>query len=84
MARPITPEASRQPNTRAIATRFVALIGVVSLFSDMTHEGARGITGPFLATIGASAFIVSFVAGFGELLGYALRFVFGCAADRTG
>ncbi|MFF9125544.1 hypothetical protein ACF09J_19950 [Streptomyces sp. NPDC014889] len=25
------------------------LIGVVSLFSDMTHEGARGVSGPMLA-----------------------------------
>lgn len=69
---------------RSTAMRFVLLIGVVSLFADMTHEGARSVTGPFLATLGASALIVSVVAGFGELLGYALRFVFGYAADRTG
>lgn len=62
---------------RSTAMRFVLLIGVVSLFADMTHEGARSVTGPFLATLGASALIVSVVAGFGELLGYALRFVFG-------
>jgi MFS family permease len=66
------------------AFRFVLLIGVVSLFSDMTHEGARSITGPFLASLGASAVVISAVAGFGELLGYVLRFVFGVAADRTG
>lgn len=64
--------------------RFVLLIGVVSLFSDMAHEGARGITGPFLSGLGASAVVVAVVAGFGELLGYALRFVFGYLADRTG
>jgi hypothetical protein len=29
------------------ALRFVFLIGVVGLFSGMTHEGARSITGPF-------------------------------------
>ncbi|MEU6284391.1 MFS transporter [Streptomyces sp. NPDC047028] len=66
------------------ALRFVLLIGVVSMFSDMTHEGARGITGPFLGSLGASGLIVALVAGGGELLGYALRFVFGYAADRTG
>ncbi|MFE3946800.1 MFS transporter [Streptomyces sp. NPDC059118] len=66
------------------AFRFVLLIGVVSLFSDMTHEGARSITGPFLATLGASALVISVVAGLGELFGYVLRFVFGYAADRTG
>jgi hypothetical protein len=69
---------------RAAALRFVVFLGVVSLFADMTHEGARGITGPFLGTLGASAVVVGFVAGFGELAGYALRFVFGYAADRSG
>lgn len=69
---------------RRSAMRFVLLIGVVSLFSDMTHEGARGITGPFLGSLGASAAAVSIIAGAGELLGYVLRFVFGYAADRTG
>jgi len=34
--------------------RFVLLIGVVSLFADMSYEGARSITGPFLAFLGAS------------------------------
>jgi hypothetical protein len=28
------------------AFRFVLTIGIVSLFADMTYEGARGITGP--------------------------------------
>lgn len=70
--------------TRSHALRFVLFIGIVSMFSDMTHEGARGITGPFLGTLGASAAVVAIVAGFGEFLGYALRFVFGFAADRTG
>lgn len=72
-----------RPTARG-AFRFVLLIGVVSLFSDMTHEGARSVSGPFLASLGASAFVVSAVAGFGELLGYVLRLVFGLAADRTG
>lgn len=72
-----------RPSARG-AFRFVLLIGVVSLFSDMTHEGARSVSGPFLAALGASAFTVSAVAGFGELLGYVLRLVFGLAADRTG
>lgn len=66
------------------AFRFVLLLGVVSLFADMTYEGARSITGPFLGTLGAGAAVISIVAGLGELLGYALRFAFGYAADRTG
>lgn len=68
---------------RRAALRFVLLIGVVSAFSDMTHEGARSITGPFLGSLGASGVVVSIVAGGGELVGYGLRFVAGRAADRT-
>lgn len=68
---------------RRSALRFVILIGVVSAFSDMTHEGARSIIGPFLSSLGASGLEVSLVAGGGELLGYALRYGAGRAADRT-
>jgi MFS family permease len=66
------------------ALRFVLVIGVVSFFADMTYEGARSITGPYLLTLGASATVVGFVAGFGELVGYGLRVASGRAADRTG
>ena len=82
---PDTPlQTSRPQNiSGAMATRFVILIGVVSLFSDLTYEGARSVTGPFLATLGASGAAVGFVAGFGELIGYALRLVSGYFADKT-
>jgi MFS family permease len=66
------------------ALKFVILLGVVSLFADMTYEGARSITGPFLAVLGASGTIVGIVAGFGELIGYGLRLVSGYISDRTG
>ncbi len=66
------------------ALRFVVLIGVVSFFADMTYEGSRSITGPYLALLGASATIVGIVAGGGELLGYTLRIVSGRLADSTG
>jgi MFS family permease len=66
------------------ALRFVLLIGVVSLFADMTYEGARSVTGPYLAVLGASATAVGIVAGGGELLGYALRIVSGRLSDVTG
>src|SRR5436305_1167870 len=65
------------------ALRFVVLLGVVSLFADMTYEGARSITGPFLAVLGASGTAVGLVAGLGELVGYGLRLVSGYLADRT-
>lgn len=66
------------------AKKFIVLIGVVSLFADMTYEGARSITGPFLAILGASGTAVGFIAGFGELVGYGLRLVSGYMSDRTG
>lgn len=65
------------------ALGFVVLLGTVSLFADMAYEGARSITGPYLAVLGTSATIVGVVAGFGELAGYALRLVSGYVADRT-
>lgn len=37
------------------AMLFVVLMGLVSLFADMTHEGARSITGPLLALLGVSS-----------------------------
>jgi len=69
--------------SRSAALKFVVLFGVVSLLADMTYEGARSITGPYLALLGASATIVGVVAGAGELIGYALRLVTGLIADRT-
>ena len=68
---------------KKLALRFVLIIGVVQLFADMTYEGARGITGPFLGSLGASAAVVGFTAGLGELMGYAFRSVTGYFADKT-
>jgi MFS family permease len=65
------------------ALGFIVLMGVVSLFADVTYEGARSSIGPFLAELGANGTIVSFVAGFGELVGYGLRFVSGYLVDRS-
>jgi MFS family permease len=69
---------------KAVAWRFIILLGVISLLSDMTYEGARSITGPFLGELQASALVVGVVAGLGEFLGYALRLGSGYLADRTG
>ncbi len=65
------------------AFRFVLTIGVVNLFADLTYEGARSITGPFLGSLGASATAIGIVVGLGELLGYSLRSVSGFVADKT-
>jgi len=74
----------RKSGTKRSVMLFIVLLGVVSLFADMTHEGARSIYGPFLALLGASATIVGIVAGLGELVGYALRIVSGYITDKTG
>jgi MFS family permease len=66
-----------------MAMRFILLLGVVSLFADMTYEAARSITGPYLAILGASGAIVGFTAGLGELLGYGLRIFSGLLSDKT-
>ncbi len=65
------------------AFRFVLTIGIVNFFADFTYEGARGIVGPFLGSLGASAAAVGIIAGVGELMGYGLRSVSGYYADRT-
>jgi len=70
--------------SKRTALQFVVLLGIVSLLGDMTYEGARSITGPYLALLGASATVVGIVAGFGELIGLSLRLVFGWLSDRTG
>jgi MFS family permease len=62
---------------------FIILLGIVSLFGDITYEGARSVAGPYLATLGASAGAVGLVAGIGEFVGYALRLASGHLADRT-
>ena len=36
---------------------FVIAFGVVSLFADMTYEGMRAISGPFLASLGADGWV---------------------------
>lgn len=65
------------------AMAFIVLFGTVSLFSDMTHESANSIRGAFLSLTGASAAVIGFVSGLGEMVGYGLRYVFGWLTDRT-
>lgn len=62
---------------------FVVLLGVVSLLADTTYEGARSVIGPYLGVLGATGAAVGFIAGAGELSGYALRLFSGVLADRT-
>ena len=61
---------------------FIIFFGIVSLFSDMTHEGASSIRGAYFTILGASAGAIGFVSGLGELIGYSMRYVFGRIADK--
>lgn len=70
-------------NQRREAFRLIILLGVVSLFGDITYEGARGVSGPYLRLLGASAVAIGLVAGLSEFVGYALRLISGYLADRT-
>ena len=73
----------KREERKARALRFVVLVGIMSFFADFTYEGSRGILGPYLALLGASATAVGIVTGLGELAGYGLRLVSGRLADRT-
>src|SRR5438309_8180794 len=70
-------------NIAKTAFGFVLVIGIVNLFADMAYEGGRSIAGPFMGSLGASATVIGFVAGLGELLGYSLRSVSGYFADKV-
>jgi predicted MFS family arabinose efflux permease len=76
-------DAKASANVAQFAFRFVFIVGIVNFFADTTYEGGRSINGPFLGSLGASAAIVGFVAGFGELVGYGLRSISGYFADKT-
>jgi MFS family permease len=77
-----TTAADVLPRRRAVV--FIVFLGIVSLFGDMTYEGARSITGPFLGALGVTATTVGIVAGFGELFGYGARLASGYLGDRSG
>ncbi|REE58983.1 hypothetical protein BX257_1472 [Streptomyces sp. 3212.3] len=61
--------ASAPPNgpaRRLSPWRFVVVFGAVRLLMDHVYEGARSITGPLLAHLGASAAVVGVVTRAGE------------------
>ncbi|ETA03477.1 hypothetical protein CcI156_09100 [Frankia sp. CcI156] len=64
--------------------RFVLVFGVVSMLADVVYEGARSVTGPLLASLGASAVVVGVVTGVGEAAALLPRLVCGPLAERTG
>src|SRR5205807_3459439 len=68
---------------RKNAFRFIVALGFVSLFADMTYEGAHSVIGPLLKDLGASATQVGIIAGLGEMIAASLRYFSGRLADRT-
>jgi MFS family permease len=68
---------------RKAAVRFIVCLGAVSLFADMTYEGAYSIMGGFLKDLGATAAEVGIIAGIGEMIAASLRYFSGRLADRT-
>jgi hypothetical protein len=73
--------ASKQE--RAAAFRFIVCLGFVSLFADMTYEGAHSVIGPLLKDLGATATTVGVIAGLGEMIAASLRYFSGKLADKT-
>ena len=71
------------PTERAAAFRFIVCLGIVSLFADMTYEGAYSGIGPFLNDLGVTAALVGLISGFGEMVAASLRYFSGKFADRT-
>lgn len=63
--------------------QLVIIFGIVSLFADITYEGARSIIGPYLYSLGGSPASIGIVVGFGELVGFAMRILSGYFSDRT-
>lgn len=76
-------EGSSPTERQRLAYRLVILFGIVAALGDVVYEGGRSVAGPFLFTLGASAFMVAFIAGFGEFAGYAIRIATGYLADRS-
>ena len=62
---------------------FIILMGIISMLSDMTHEGAKSIYGSFLGLVGASPSLISIISGLGEFIGCSLILLTGYVASKT-
>ncbi|MEM5822775.1 MAG: MFS transporter [Ignisphaera sp.] len=59
------------------------ILGLISLLADMVYEGARSASGAFLEHLKAPP-IASSIIGFGEFMGYSLRFISASIATILG
>ncbi|MCE4599977.1 MAG: MFS transporter [Desulfurococcales archaeon] len=57
------------------------LLSLVSFFADLTYEGARSISGPYLSGLGASLIIVGSLS-IGEAISYLARLIAGLLSYR--
>lgn len=78
------PSSAVTGRNRLTPMGFVLLFGLVSGLGDFVYEGARSMTGPLLASFGASAALVGLITGLGEAVALVLRLPFGVLSDRTG
>jgi len=65
------------------AFAFLVLMSVMSLFNDMTFEGANSALGAFESYLGAPTVAIAAIGGIGTLLGCSLRLLSGFLADKT-
>lgn len=83
-ASPHLPGPERGARGPAVpALRFVLVFGVISALGDIVYEGGRSVYGPFLASLGGSALLVSLITGGGEAVALVFRLLFGRLADRA-
>ncbi len=78
-----SPESMKETQRRNLSWQLIFILGLVSALGDVTYETARGVSGPYLLFLGASAAAVGLVSGLGEFIGYALRLLSGYLVDRT-
>jgi MFS family permease len=80
-------EANNRNERTAIASqamRFIVLMAFVSLFNDMTFEGASSVLGAYETLLGMPTIWLTALSGAGALLGCSLRMLFGYLSDKTG
>lgn len=56
---------------------------MISLLADVVYEGARSVSGPYLAALGAGAVAIGVITGAGEAFALAGRLATGPLTDRT-
>jgi len=61
-------ERTHRAWTARTALWFVLVFGVVNLFADMTYEGARSVTGPYLGALGVLLPLTAIAAAFAPLV----------------